>query len=116
MNGIISVLSTLVIVVLILLMSYFFSKYIAVGAVRLSGSKYIKIIDRIILGQDRSIVIIKVNKKYLMVGISSSGMNLLKELSPEDIAEIEDENFQTDKNTPSNFKDLFTSILSHKKK
>ncbi len=47
--------------------------------------KSIKLLDRAVLGTDRSIDIIQVNERYFLIGNTATNMVCLAELSKEDI-------------------------------
>ncbi len=55
------------------------------------NTKYMKIIDRMNLSQDKSIAIVQVGEKYILTGVSSAGISLLKELSEEDLVQLNNE-------------------------
>ncbi len=72
-------LATLVIVVIIILyLSYLFSKLVAKNSLQL--------LDRAVLGTDRSIDIIQVNERYFLIGNTATNMVCLAELSKEDVS------------------------------
>lgn len=48
--------------------------------------KGIKLLDRAVLGTDRSIDIIQVNERYFLIGNTATNMICLAELSKEDVA------------------------------
>ena len=70
----------------VLYLSYLFSRYLAVGAAKISKSKYIKVIDRVVLGQDKMILIVRIGEKNYLVGSSTQSIHILAELPslPED--------------------------------
>lgn len=73
-------------------------------------SKYIKIIDRIMLGKDKYIGIIQTGQRYFLVSITVDKIQMLKELKEEDLVEV-----STGKPS-SNQKDEFKKILDRIKK
>jgi len=77
----------LVAVAAVLYLSYLFSRYLAVGATKINKSKYIKIIDRVVLGQERMIFIAMIGKKHYLIGSSSQSIHILKELEEADLSE-----------------------------
>ena len=81
-------LITLVVVVLVILyLSYLFSKLVARSSFKTdSRAKGIKLLDRAVVGTDRSIDIIQVNERYFLIGNTATNMICLAELSKEDVA------------------------------
>lgn len=74
--------------------SYAVSKYIAVGASKVNGARYMKVIDRIPVGQDRSILILQIGDKRYLVGNTQHSIELLRELGEEDLIDLKKENFR----------------------
>ena len=113
-SNLVSLLGVIIVFILILLFCYLSLKYVGRGVVKRGGSANIKIIDRMILGQDKSIVIAKVGKKYYLLGVTSSGIHLISELQPDDIdMKPMDDKKETDGTAP--FKNIFSDILLKKK-
>ncbi len=80
-----NVIVTFAAVVLIIYLSYVCSKYVGRGMNRNGNSHYMRMIDRLAVGQDRSLAVVQVGEKYLLVGVTPEQVNLLKELSEEDL-------------------------------
>lgn len=99
----------------ILLLSYVFSKYIGHKVVGYSNSVNIKVIDRIAIGQDKSLAIVEVGKKYYLIGISSSNISMLNEVFLDDLNNIQEFNKKDDGNFPQ-FKSIFLDVLSKMKR
>lgn len=92
----IDILSTIIPLVLALLamaaviyLSYIFSKYVAAGAGRMNGAKYMRIVDRMVLGQDKMMMIVQIGDGYYLTGVTAQNVQLIKELSGEDLIELE---------------------------
>lgn len=56
-----------------------------------SRGKGIKLLDRAVVGTDRSIDIIQVNERYFLIGNTATNMVCLAELSKEDVVLKENE-------------------------
>lgn len=89
-----SMFATVVVVAFIIYLSYLASKYLGRGIAKSSSSRYMRLIDQITLGQERYIAIVQVSGKYLLVGITAGQINILSELSDEELYPLapEDEN------------------------
>lgn len=88
-DGIISSVGTLLAVILILYLAFVCTKYIGKTGKIKGSSRYIRLIDQIVVGQDRTIAVIRAGSSYLLLGITSSGINVLKELNEEDMEELD---------------------------
>lgn len=75
----------------VIYLSYVVSKYLATSASKINSAKYMKIIDRISTGQDRSIVILQIGDKHYLVGNTSQSIEILAELSEEQLIELPEE-------------------------
>lgn len=90
-----TLLGVILIFVVILYGSYYVSKKIAKISLRDSQSKYMKLHDRIMIGQNKYISIISVGERYFMVGSSDNGMNLITELEEKDLPVLEQASYPT---------------------
>lgn len=87
-----SVLLGLVLFIIIMFSAYFALKTVSKkGFFKNSGLKNMKVIERMMLSQDTSVAIVEAAGKMLLIGITSHHIELLCELSPEDIV-ISEEN------------------------
>jgi len=100
----------LVAVAAVLYLSYLFSRYLAVGAAKVNRSRYVKIIDRVVLGQDRMMLIVLIGEKYYLMGSTSQSIQILAELDSEDIAAAPPEKF----GDGGDFKSTLKGMLSRK--
>ncbi len=101
-------LATLVAVILLILyFSYLFSKLVAKSSLKMdSRGKGIKLLDRAVVGTDRSIDIIQVNERYFLIGNTATNMVCLAELSKEDVVLKE--------NDVENINSLFQNMIFDK--
>lgn len=88
MDGFFTLAIAIAAVGVILYLSYLFSRYLAVGAAKINKSKYIKIVDRVVLGQDRMILIAMIGEKYYLIGSSAQSIHILTELDGKDINDV----------------------------
>lgn len=106
---------TILIVIFIIYLSYLFSKYMAAGAVKMSRSKHMQIIDKIIMGQDRFIVIVQVGSRFFLIGIAGTNIQNITELEENDLT-LTNNNIEGQfQNTAMNFKDILSKLKSNKK-
>ncbi len=83
LEGIITAFSTLIVIIAVLFAAWWFTKKLASGGSFSPQSRYMKIIDRIPLSQDRFVVLIQVEEKVYMAGVTASQITLLAELDQE---------------------------------
>lgn len=74
------------VVAVIIYLSHIFSKYMAKSMFRAAKSKYIAVIDQIMIGQDRCLLLAKVQERCFLIGVTSQEMSLIAELQPEEAA------------------------------
>ncbi|MTK08063.1 MAG: flagellar biosynthetic protein FliO [Hungatella sp.] len=90
MNSVISLMSVLIITILILYLSYIFTKSIGKGMGLKRGGNYMQMLDRLPLGQDKAIAVVRAGSHYFLIGIASSQITVLAELTEEDILKSKD--------------------------
>lgn len=88
MNSVISLVSVLILTALILYLSYVFTKGLGhrMGLKRAGGC--MEMLDRLPLGQDKAIAIVRTGNRYYLIGIASSQITLLAELPEETCKEL----------------------------
>ncbi|HBC98738.1 MAG TPA: flagellar biosynthetic protein FliO [Lachnoclostridium sp.] len=87
MNSVISLFSALLLTVVILYLSYVFTRSLGKGVGMKRGGTCMQMLDRLPLGQDKAVAIVRAGNHYYLIGIASSQITLLSELSEEDIPE-----------------------------
>ena len=105
MKELLSLLAALFAVAVVIYLSYLFSKYISMGSSKLTQAKHMTIIDRLMVGQDRFILIVRVQDSVFLVSVTSQAIQILKELKSDDFG---DENTAVKKDF---FEESFKSIL-----
>ncbi len=89
LDQIIGVIGVFVILLMILFLCYFVTKRIGKLSTIQQQSKYMKMLDRMAVGQDKSLCIVLIGETYHLIGISAQGINMLKEFSQEELTELE---------------------------
>lgn len=85
MNSVISLASVLILTILILYLSYVFTKSLGKGIGLKRGGTCMQMLDRLPLGQDKAVAVVRLGSHYYLIGIASSQITLLAEISEEDI-------------------------------
>ena len=110
-----SFLWMIVCVVLIIGLAYWFTRYTASkgGWGALQGGQRMEVLDRLALGRDQSMILVRVGERYLLLGTGTAGISLLAELTPEEAASWKLP--QTPGERPG-FKDTFYTIIKQKER
>ena len=87
-------------------MSFLFTKFIGNRASKVNKADYMKIIDRLAVGQDRFILIVSVQGIYYLISATSKEIRVLKQL--DDFREIPPE-----PNHPMPFSESFKTVLGN---
>lgn len=66
--------------------TYYCCRFLSSMQTGVHKSKHIKTVDRLLLSKDSSLQIVKIGKRYVLLGITGSTVNVLLELSEDDIA------------------------------
>lgn len=103
---------TILLFVLILYGSYYISKKVAKISARDNQSKYMKLQDRIMIGQNKYISIISIGERYFVIGSSDNGMNLITELDQDDLQELKQTGYSISEHL--NFQDILKNLGRNK--
>lgn len=106
MPGVLTGIITFLLAAIIIYLSYICSKYLGKGLVRNSSSQYMRMLDQMIVGQNRTLVIVQVGGRYLLLGVGSDKIQTLAELSEEDLLPLGEEGQEA----PVDFAQLLSRI------
>lgn len=116
-QSIVTGLGTLLIIIAILFLTYIVTKYLGnrMGAGRYAGgsSHYLGLVDRMFLGQDTSVALVRVSGRIFLVGITSDNINLLTEIREEELTEVSVP--EVENTAGAAFKDMFERLKDRKK-
>ena len=117
LDSVLTLVWTLVCVIVIIVLAYLFTKYIAgrgIGPMGLSGSSdRFKVLARLSLGREQSVALVKAGEKYLLLGVAPSGISLLMELTQEEAEALYAP--PPDQPTPPSFSEALRTVLKQKK-
>ena len=114
LGGILTAVGTLCIVVLIIYLSYVAARLVAKGSVRAGRSQYMRMVDQLPVGQDRSVSVIQVGDRYFLLGIAEKQIYMLAELEEEGLIPLEIEDAAIPTAMPD-FKELMHKLGEAKK-
>lgn len=115
-QGIVTAFGTLLVVIVILYLTYICTKYIGktMGVKGMRGnSRYIKMLDQIVLGQESSIALIKISERVLLIGITSGQVTVLTEVEENELIPLPFP--ETEGGSSMDFKDIIERLKDRKK-
>ncbi|BCN31521.1 flagellar biosynthetic protein FliO [Anaeromicropila herbilytica] len=109
-ENVFQLLGLFVIFIIILVATYFTARW--VGAYQLGQNKHrnITVIETFKISQTKYLQIVKITNKYVVIGVSKDHVELITELSEEEVLLAEDH-----MNVPGNFKDILRGIVNKEK-
>ncbi|MCX7714811.1 MAG: flagellar biosynthetic protein FliO [Clostridia bacterium] len=114
--------SYIFIFVLILWLLVFVMRKMSVYATSFGTSKYMKVVDRLAINKDAGVLIVQIGEKYMLLGVSSGNVEILRELSEEELKEFQSESYvntqvyeKLTKEAAKAFKNIYCKISSVKK-
>ena len=116
-NNLLSLVWLLVCVVAIIVLAYLFTRYVAgrggsfLGAG--GGTDRFKVLCRLSLGRDQAAVLLQAGERYLLLGVTPSGVTMLAELSREEAEALYTR--PTDQPAPPSFGEALRTVLKQKK-
>ena len=116
LSSLFSLIWLLVCVLVIVVLAYLFTKYVAGrgGMVGVSGgSERFRVLARLPLGREQSAVLVKAGEKYLLLGVTASEITVLKELTPEEAEAVYA--ISPDQPAPPSFGEALRNVLRQKK-
>lgn len=117
LKSIVTGFGTLLIIIAIFYLTYICTKYIGnkMGTGRYAGgtSRYLSVVDRMFLGQESSVALVRVSDRIFLVGITNDNINLLTEVREEELSELSVP--EVENNAGAVFKDVIDRLKDRKK-
>ena len=85
MPGYLTAVVTFLMAAGIIYLSYLCSKYLGKGLAKTGRSRYMRMVDQMVVGQNRTLAIVQVGDRYLLLGAGQEQVQTLAELSEEDL-------------------------------
>jgi flagellar protein FliO/FliZ len=105
---IISLIMSVLGIIFVLFLTYFSTKWLSIKASSITKSKYMNIVDKIILGQNKYIAIVEISNKYYLMSVTDNNINIIKDLD-----ELELSTFENTSETKE-FNKIFTNFFKNK--
>lgn len=94
-KDIITLIVSIIGIIIVLYLTYYCTKWLSSKTALTMKSKYMNVVDKLILGQNNYITIVEINKKYYLVGITEKNISILEELDDfYPLPEAKEENFK----------------------
>lgn len=113
-NPIISLIGALMWIVVILVLAYWCSRYLGKRYGGSVSGTYLKIIDRVQVGADRYLLLVKLEEHTYLIGVSPAGVQLLSE--PADFVWEPEEDGQSQNGAAPGFQELLKAYGSLREK
>lgn len=88
-EGFFTAAGTLIVVAAILGLCYFTTRKVGRLDLGKSGGRYIRLLDRVPLGQDKAVALVQAGEKYLLLGVAASRITVLAQLSEEEVKALD---------------------------
>ena len=117
LDSILSLTWVLVCVLVVLVLAYLFTKYVAgrngsfLGAG--GGTDQFKVLTRLSLGREQSLALVQAGERYLLLGVTASGASLVAELTREEAQALYAP--PDDRPAPPSFGEALRTVLKQKK-
>lgn len=85
MEDILHIILLLVAFIAILVAAYFVTRFLGFKTLQAGTSKYMKIVDRIFIGNDKSICLVQVGNHFYLIGITNHHIECIAELDKKDL-------------------------------
>lgn len=113
-NPVISLIAALMWVVVILALAYWCSRYLGKRYGGSVSGKYLKVLDRVQVGADRYLLLIRLQEHTYLVGVSPAGVQLLSE--PADFVRDPEEEEERENVAAPGFQELLKAYGSLREK
>jgi len=85
MDDILHIILLIVGFISVLVAAYFVTRFLGFKTIQAGSSKYMKIVDRVFIGNDKSICLVQVSSHFYLVGITNHHIECIAELAEKDL-------------------------------
>ena len=78
-KDIISLVISILGIIIVLYLTYYCTKWLSTKTTIAVKSRYMNVVDKLMLGPNNFIAIVEINSKYYLIGITEKDINILKE-------------------------------------
>ena len=117
LNSLLSLVWMLLCVVVIIVLAYLFTKYVAgrgSGMMGVSGgTDRFKVLERLSMGREQSVALVQAGARYFLLGVTSSNVSVIAELTEEEAQALHPP--RPDQPAPPSFGEALRTVLKQKK-
>ena len=117
LDSVITLMWLLICVLVIIVLAYLFTKYVAgrgSGLLGLSGgNERFKVLARLSLGREQSLALVRAGERWFLLGVAPSGVSLVAELTQEEAQALY--TLPADQPAPPSFSEALRTVLKQKK-
>ena len=116
LSSLFSLIWLLICVLVVVVLAWLVTRYVAGRGGMIGGSggsERFKVLSRLSLGREQSVILVKAGEKYLLLGVTASGISLLKELTQEEAEAIYA--LPPDQPAPPSFGEALRTVFKQKK-
>ena len=117
LDSVLTLMWLLVCVLVIVVMAYLFTKYVAgrgSGMLGMSGgNERFKVLARLSLGREQSVALVRAGDRYLLLGVAPSGVSLVTELTKDEAEALYAP--PAGQPAPPSFSEALRTVLKQKK-
>jgi len=118
LDNILSLMWLLICVLAVIALAYLFTRYVAGKGGSFpgsgSGSDQFKVLGRLSLGREQSLVLVQAGERYLLLGAAPSGVTLVAELTQEEAQALYPRP-SPDQPAPPSFGEALRTVLKQRK-
>lgn len=118
MDGILAVLSMVVVLVVVLFGAYFTTRWLATnmgGGFQAQGEK-LTVVSRLSLGREQQLLVVKIANRHVVLGYTPSQVNFITELTAEESLAFFSEESVAEENNIPNFAQILLGLREKKEK
>jgi flagellar protein FliO/FliZ len=104
-------LSMVLIVGLIYLSMHFLKKLNTRSAKGEVLGDFVKVLNRTFIAPKQSLLVVKMGEKYAILGVTENNINMISEVSPEEIEKLKNVNRTGDGSSRQKFTDIFKGMI-----
>lgn len=116
LDEILTLLWTVLVVVLVLILAYVFTRFVvgrASGRWTSGGGQKIRVLERVPIGKDQKLLLVQLGEEYQFLGVTSGMVTCLRRVSEEEAMRWQQE--EAKKPQPMSFQESLRQVLEQRK-
>jgi flagellar biosynthetic protein FliO len=82
---------TILVVIVILFLAWYVTRFVGLRARGRAAGRHMRVVDRLTVGNDKALLLVKVGAEYCVIGVTGHEMRLIKTLDPAEAEAMEAE-------------------------